>query len=326
MDCRPFTAIWNTTRGRSPRSARRFVAARLRRQRRMAAAALLWLVGASGCASLSQNPVADNVVNSRQLSMRGLDAMHHGKWDEAEAMFASAIKSCPVDERAHQHYAETLWQRGAHADAIEHMQTAVKLSGNDPLLLVRIGQMHLANGQLPVASHYADAAIGGNRHLAEAWALKGDVERGAGRWDESLANYHRALSLNESLAGVPQAVAEIYLARGEAQRSLSTVQAAAEKFPAEQIPGELLRIEGLALKSLGRYADADSVLTVAWQRGEASDAMLYELGHARLLSGNPASARLALNEALRLNPTHLESRRLREQIDQAANQMATMQR
>ncbi|MCA9154676.1 MAG: tetratricopeptide repeat protein [Planctomycetales bacterium] len=280
----------------------------------------------AGCSSLSPNPVADNVVSARQMSMRGLDALHRGRWDEAETDFAAAVQACPVDERAHQHYAETLWHRGARAEALEHMRTAIKLSGQDPNLLVRIGQMHLALDELGPASQYAEAALQRNRQLPDAWALRGDVASRSRAWDEALASYHRALNLHENMPAVQRAVAEIYLTQGNAHRALATVQAAAAAYPSDQTPVELLTIEGVALKSLGQFDAAVARLTAAAERGTPSDELLYQLGHARLLAGDPANARLALNEALKLNPRHPASVQLRDEIDEASQQMATLQR
>ena len=56
--------------------------------------------------------MAENVVTSRQLSLRGMEAVQQGNWELAETRFASAVEACPVDERARCRYAETLWQRG----------------------------------------------------------------------------------------------------------------------------------------------------------------------------------------------------------------------
>ena len=95
----------------------------------------------------------------------------------AETLFAAAILKCPSDERARSGYAESLWQRGAREQAIEHMEEAVRLSVHDAQRLVRLGQMYGATGDLARAGHCADQAIGVSPELASAWALRGHVQR-----------------------------------------------------------------------------------------------------------------------------------------------------
>ena len=63
----------------------------------------------------------DPVLTSRQLSLRGMDALHQGRWDDAESLFKSAIALHPADERSHRQYAEVLWRRGERDAAIREM-------------------------------------------------------------------------------------------------------------------------------------------------------------------------------------------------------------
>ena len=96
----------------------------------------------TGCRAFRIHKVSDeNIAAARQLSLQGIDSQQRGQWDRAETLFAAAILKCPSDERARYGYAESLWQRGAWQQAVEHMEEAVRLSGNDPERLVRLGQM-----------------------------------------------------------------------------------------------------------------------------------------------------------------------------------------
>src|SRR5262245_32987176 len=84
---------------------------------------------AGGCRVFRSYQASDeSIAAARQLSLQGIDAQQRGHWDRAETLFAAAILKCPTDERARCGYAESLWQRGSYADAISHMEEAVRLS------------------------------------------------------------------------------------------------------------------------------------------------------------------------------------------------------
>src|SRR5262245_19137922 len=219
---------------------------------------------APGCRSFRSHKVSDeSIAAARQLSLQGIDAQQRGHWDRAEMLFAAAILKCPGDERARFGYAESLWQRGAREQAVVHMEEAVRLSGNDPERLVRLGQMYRQSGDLPLAGREADRAIANNPTLASAWALRGQVWQGQGNRAEALTSYHRALSYQQPLPEVQLAVAEIYEQENRPQRALATLQALAATYPAGQVPPEVSHREGLALHALGRHQDGERALARA---------------------------------------------------------------
>ncbi|HUG70565.1 MAG TPA: tetratricopeptide repeat protein [Pirellulaceae bacterium] len=268
-----------------------------------------------GCASLRKGTISEDVITARQMSLRGFDSLEQGKLKDAEAWFANAVETNPVDERAHVQYAELLWRRELHEEAIKHMEQSVKLSGGDPNLVVRLGEMYLAQGDAERAWQQAELAIQSNRQLPCAWALRGDVRRHQGRLQEALAEYHRSLSFEGHCPHVQLALASIYRQQNRPRRALSTLVALAEHYPPDDVPQELLLEQGLALKALGRHENAASLLAQATQRGEPSTEILFHLAEAQLLSGDTTNARLALVAALAQEPTHAPSNQLKDQID-----------
>jgi tetratricopeptide (TPR) repeat protein len=217
-----------------------------------------------GCRAFRCQKVTDeSIAAARQLSLQGLDAWQRGQWEKAQTLFASAVSKCPHDERAHYGYAQSLWQLGAHNEAIAQMEEAVRLSGHDPERLVQLGEMYCSRGDMDRARDAADRAIVANPQLAVAWALKGQVLHVQGRLDEALANYHRALSYQQALPGVQLAVADIYTRQNRPQRTLATLQALAATYPPNQVPPDLLVRESAALKALGRNQDAARTLAQA---------------------------------------------------------------
>lgn len=283
----------------------------------------LFLLGPSGIGcTYCRNPVGDDVVAARQMSLRGLEAMQRDEWEEAEGLLEKAVQTSPVDERARCRYAETLWRRGARENAIAQMEEAVRLSGNDSRLLVQLGEMHLAHGDLPRASRRAGQAIAADSRSAAAWALRGDVLRKTGNGLDALLCYHRALTYQEHFPHVQLSAAEIYRESGRPQRALSTLELLADQYPPGQEPQEVLLHKGLALRSLGRFEDAADCLATAAKRGEPTVNLLVHLSEAHLLAGDPASASLAINQALARDPRHAAGLQLREQIESRQQQMA----
>lgn len=241
--------------------------------------------------------------------------MQQGRWEEAEKIFAGAVKCCPSDERAQSCYAEALWRRGACEQAIAHMTTSAELSGNDPQRLVQLGEMHLAVGQTDRAAQCASTAISKNCRLSSAWSLKGDVAMAKGRLDESLADYHRSLAYAEHQPRVQLAIAQIYRRQQRPQRALSTLETLAEQYPPGEVPVDVIALQGMSLKQLGRHADAAQMLAKATQMSPPSADLLFQLAEAQFQSGDASAAQATLQLALTQDPQHVGGRNLLATMD-----------
>ncbi len=264
----------------------------------------------SGCSGFARRWQRDDVVSARQIAQQGMDAFHAGDWRRAEEFFAQAVEVCPVDERVRSRYAETLWNLGSKQEAIKHMQEAVRLSGGEPELTVRLGEMYLAEGDLHQADHLADTVIHSGRELASAHRLRGDILQQQQRWRDALAAYHRALNIQPQYPEVQLAIAQVYYRNGRPQRALSTLRGLASAYPPGEQPAELLYRQGLACAALGRHELAASQLAMAEARGMHSADLLYELAEARLQTGDGAGAVATLHRALELAPQHPHAARL----------------
>ena len=276
--------------------------------------ALLVLPMALGCSSFSRRWQQDEVVFARQIAQRGMDAVDAGNWQRAEEFFAQAVEVCPVDERVQARYADALWHRGSRKDALEHMKEAVRLSGGEPELVVRLGEMYLETGDLQRASNSAEQVILSGRQLSSAYRLRGDVRQRQGKSDEALADYHRALAMQPQYPEVQMAIAAVYYQQDRPQRALSTLQALAGSYPSGEEPVALLYWQGLACKALGRPEQAVMHLAQAEGRGLQSADLLYSLAEARQLAGDPVAAQQTLQRAIELEPTHPDAQRLAQSI------------
>jgi tetratricopeptide (TPR) repeat protein len=275
----------------------------------------IWVaVSVAGCATLRRNKAADPVLTSRQLSLRGVDAMHRGRWDDAESLFRSAIEAHPADERAHRQYAEVLWRRGHRDEAISQLEEAVRLSGGDPEMRVQLGEMYLDRGDVHQAWGQSEQALASHRQLPSAWALRGDLLRCMGQLDEALTSYHRALSYEPRYPRVQIAVAEIYRNQDRPQRALATLQLLIEQYGTDPPPADVWMLQGLAFKALGRYDQAIESFAQAKQTGQPNGDLLFHLAETHWLAGDVANARLALQAALECHPEHSPSKQLQAEM------------
>jgi tetratricopeptide (TPR) repeat protein len=243
-----------------------------------------------------------------------MDAMQRGQTGDAETLFAQAVDICPLSEAMRCHYAESLWRNGAHEAAIAHMEEATRMSGGNPDLMIRLGEMYLAKGDLDRAGRQAELAIQANGKLPAAWALQGDVLRHKGLSGESLASYHRALSYSPYYPPVQRSIAETYLAQKRPSRALATLQSLAAGYPAGEVPQDVWFLQGLAQKELGRYDGAVDSFVAAAKSGPQSPEILYHLAESQWLAGDPVNAALTAQAALALDPNYRPMLELRTRL------------
>lgn len=265
------------------------------------------MLSSLGCAAISKKLEASPNIVARRLSREGLEAMHEQRWNDAEARFAAALELTDSDDRAHWGMAEALWQRGERQAAIEHMEHAVRLSGSDPQLLVRMGRMYLEVGRVDDAATQSADALAGGRDLAAAWALHGDVLANRSKDDAALAAYHRALSIEPNYPEVQIAIADLYNRQGRYDRLLATLDRLQDDVNLDSCPIRAQYLRGLAMHHLDRPREAaECFAAVAAQQPENSDA-LVRLAEAQLSAGNLPAARQAVDRALQLDQTNREA-------------------
>ena len=284
---------------------------------------LLLLLLASGCRSLSgAGPASSEIVSCRDQWQQGLEALQHQEWTQAESLFAGAVRTCPQDERARKYYSDVLWHRGAWDDATRQMQEAVNLSGGDPALLVRLGEMYIAQGYFDEAEACAAESLSRQVDLAGAWALSGDIHWQHGRRSAAIDDYHRALSLQSGSPRVQLALARASFAENDPEQALVTLHALKDSTPSAELSHDVFYLEGMIHKSLRRYEDAARSFREVAQRGQGGSLLFYEIANAEMLSGHPEPARRAAQIALAWDAAHEPTRQLLAQINSMQIRMA----
>lgn len=248
--------------------------------------------------------------------------MHEGRWGAAEELFASALVFSQLDDRAHWGMADALWLRGEQTKAIEHMEQAVRLSGSDPQLVVRLGRMYFDVGRLDDAEKQSEEALASGRSLPEAWRLRGDVLASRGLDAEALAAFHRALALRTDYAEVQLAIAELYHRQHRYDRLLATLDRLRDKVAADSCPIRVDLLRGLAMGELGRPREAADCFAAAAARNPDDAEVLMQLAEAEFEAGDLTAARLALRRVLQIDPQSVPAAVLTARLENQQQRLA----
>lgn len=273
----------------------------------------------SGCQLIGrERAVPKQMATSRQLSQRGISALERGEWDKGEKLLGQAIKACPTDAEPHTHYAEALWHRGAREQALAEMREAMRFSGNNPNLVVRLGEMSLEVGQVDEASELAEEAVGLCPRLPGAWGLRGEVAQARGQLDEALADLHRGLEYQHDDKKLLLLTAELYRQQGRPDRALGVLESLRDCYAAGEEPQRLLALQGAALAALNRFDDAADAYRLALAREQPTAELCCQLAEVELRAGHNGEAGAAIQQALALDPGHRPSRALAERVGMQA--------
>ncbi len=262
---------------------------------------LVLCTASGGCRSIRQHVDSRQGIAGRKLSREGLEAVHEGHWDTAEDRFVEALELNKADDRAHWGMAETLWQRHERESAIEHMEQAVRLSGADPQLVVRMGRMYFEVGRVDDAQKQADESLVSGRMLPQAWALQGDCLAARSADDAALAAYHRALVLQPDYPEVQAAIADVYYRHGRYDRLLATLDRLQDNVDVNACPIKIQMLRGLAMQALGRPREAAECFLACASRKPDDAEVLLRLAEAEFEAGDLAAARQAVGRALQLD-------------------------
>lgn len=265
-----------------------------------------------GCHSFQRQDDAQ-LLAARQMALRGVAAYEQGERDQAEGLFREALENCPVEERAHRYYGELLWERGDRRVAMMHMERAAELSGETSEILVRVGQMKAAQGELAAALQWADRAIAKNDLDADAWALRSEILHRQGRLTEALVSCHRALNQSPKNVAVELRTAAIYQELSRPRRALSTLDEIAARYPIGQVPLEVLEQQSTALYALGRWSASERRLATAAQR-EPTAERLCRLCQLQRSSGRRQQALVTIEKTLSLYPNHPDASLIHSQM------------
>ena len=284
-------------------------------QSRILGLALAIVCCGAGCRAFRRIGQDQDSIAARRMSRQGIQAMRDGKWNTAEGLFTDALAVSATDDRAHRGLAESMWQRDERESAIKHMEQAVRLSGNDPKLVERLGRMYLEVGRLDDANEQCLLALESDRDSAQTWALRGDCLFGQGQYDDALAAYHHALALQPDYAEVQIQAAEIYRTQGRYDRVLATLDRLQENT-SENTPWRADMLKGIAMRELGRCNEAMRCFDHAACKDPNNAQPYLMIASVCLENDDVNAARAAVHHAMQLNPEMVQQGRWVEHLDQ----------
>jgi tetratricopeptide (TPR) repeat protein len=276
---------------------------------------------AYGCALAGRRgPSTAEVAVGRELGLQGQAAFEAGRWDEAERLLKDAIEKSPADAASHRTLAETLWRRGAYAEAIAHIDAAVKASPTDAELAVRAGEMRLTTESFEAAVTMADEAIRRDPKSPAAWALRGRAHQQLMQTERALADFQRALEFQPHDRNLLAEVAGIYQQIGQPTRKLTTLRQLIATYPPGQAPQQLLIWEGATLCDLGRHDQAVEALSAANSSGPANIEARFQLARAYAAAGHIEAAASMAQLALTQDAAHVASKQLLQQLAERSSE------
>lgn len=267
-----------------------------------AVCALLCGVG-SGCSLPGRGrTLSPELVSSRQASQKALSAMDRNDWQTAETLLHTAVETCPTDCEARRLYAEALWRRGDHAQALANIEEALRDSEGDVPILLRVAEMRLATGDSTRALESVERAIDLNPASDAAWTIRGSILSAKGDQRGALADYHRALTLAPSNREVMLRLAETYRTLGEPQRALANLNGLLDTYSPGEEPQDVLLLTGLAYSATNRPEEAIEQFALARERGPATPELLLRMGEAQIAANRTEDARRTLVELEGIQP------------------------
>ncbi len=283
------------------------------------------LLSAHGCRAIKNRRPDRKLVQARQLSLQGAELLSRDQSAAAEKLFTQAVEQCPTDERAHWGLSQTLWEAGQHQQAIQHLQEAVRLSGENPEYLVRLGEMYLQQGQTSQALAVADQLLGRLHNNAAAWKLKGDALANNRDWEAALQAYHRSLLVQPDDPKVQLAVAEIYRQMNRPHRALATLDRMVDHRPSMNIDGQMHLFRGLALADLNRNDEAIASFAAASRYLLPDDTPhQLQLAAAQHKIGLQDEAKRTLAVVLEKDPQNIDANRLASVFEMSYGHLATL--
>ena len=212
--------------------------------------------------------------------------------------------------------------RGNNQTAMLHLQKAKEASPKSPLLLVEIGELHLASGHWLAANRHVDLAMHQDPHFAPAWHLKGKTELAKGDLSQALADFQRAASIDPDSENYQLSIVETYQRMNQPLRSLSAVEQLLSKYPLVEQPESAVIAKSIALMQLEQNNQAVAILAEASQRPNASSDVFLRLGQAQLQSGQVSQARLTFRRAKTQFPDKAQFDSLLSELPTAESRVA----
>lgn len=280
----------------------------------------------AGCQSFKPSSVTGQQTAGSGIKWPrgGVAAFRSARANQVRTIFSRPSVQDPNEKAARANQARVAQQQGQSQQAIEHMHRAVELAGNEPKLIVELGEMYLAAGQWLPAKRQSELALKLDHRFAPGWALQAKTNLAKGNLDDALADFQRAAGLDPGSPELQLAIADIYQRKQQPLRALAAVEQLLGQYSPDQQPEKVLLAKSVALMELRQLGPAIEVLQTASQRADASSVTFLRLGQAQLLAGEVSQARLTLNLGKKSFPGNGEFDLLLTELQSAQQRLAAV--
>ena len=270
----------------------------------------------SGCSGLrlrrgSGVEPSAQTASAEDLSHEATAAMDRKDFAQAQADLELLLKQTPNSAELHCRLGKVLQFQDRPTDAEAEYKTALKLDPHYVGALVGLGQVDARLDRPQDALIRFEKAIEVDPHQAEAHLARGRTLEVLHRPKDALAAYFRSLELDPTLSPAMVRAAVLQYDRGRWDQALVRLDQANELAPGD---AETHYRRGLTLIALMRPKPAILDLSFAAQHAPDRAEILVGLARALEADRQPDKARLALEEALRLQPQLPIARDLSERL------------
>jgi Flp pilus assembly protein TadD len=128
-----------------------------------------------------------NPENAAALNYLGYTWAEQGtRLDEAEGLIRRALKIEPDDGFYVDSLGWVYYQRGDYNKAVEHLERAVELVGDDPTIVEHLGNAYEKAGRLMDAAHAYRQALGHTKDNEQMQRLRGKINALTGTSDKGI--------------------------------------------------------------------------------------------------------------------------------------------
>lgn len=145
----------------------------------------------------------------------GMIFQAYGKFEAAEACFRRAQTLAPASFRWTYLLGHVEGWLGKYAEAVAHLQAAIKLDPDYAPAKVRLAELLFDTGEIGQSRRFCEAALRQNSRLASAHLGLGKALAAAGDWSGAIVAYRRALELFPNYAAAHYALGLAYRKTGD---------------------------------------------------------------------------------------------------------------
>jgi tetratricopeptide (TPR) repeat protein len=242
-----------------------------------------------------------------------------GRKDEAVREFERLAKADPDDRAARTRLVTVYWSLNRAPEAEKILNQALKKNAKDLDALLQRGEMYLKAGKYAEAESDLNQVGRLQPSAPEVHYILAKLHSARGEEASYRQELTKALELNAYLVPVRLELAQALLATQNAQAALDVLNQAPQS---QKQSTPLLVQRNWALWSLGDLADMRKGIDQGLTRERSADLLIQD-GVWKLRSGDPAAARKAIEEALKIDPSDLRALQALSQTYVAQKDAAT---